>query len=62
MSESSEKKRGGRLWLRGLSALCAWLFVLLLFGQQVAESYSTTINSYLGIETTQVVEVDEEEE
>lgn len=59
MSEKSEKKQ--RLWLRGLSALCAWLFVLLLFGQQVAESYSNTINSFLGIETTRVVEVDEDE-
>lgn len=59
MSEKTSEKRKGKLVFRGLAALCGWLLVLLLFGSQIASSYSTTINSFLGIETTRVVEADE---
>ncbi len=45
----------GRLFL-GLSAVFLWLFVALVFGMQIAESYESTINSQLGISTTRIVE------
>lgn len=45
----------GRLFL-GLSSVFLWLFIALVFGMQIAESYESTINSQLGISTTRIVE------
>lgn len=48
-------KNRGRLFL-GVSAVLLWLFIILMFGMQIATSYESTINSALGIETTRIVE------
>lgn len=42
---------------RGGASLCSFLFVLTLFGAQVASDYSGTVNSFLGVQTT-VIEND----
>lgn len=45
---------------RGGASLCSFLFVLTLFGAQVASDYSGTVNSFLGVQTT-VIENDSDE-
>ena len=53
MGEGSSKGQG-RVFL-GLSALLLWLFIVLTFGMQIANTYESTINTQLGISTMRVV-------
>lgn len=48
-------RKRARVFL-GLSAVMLWLFIMLMYGMQVAESYESTINNTLGIQTTRIVE------
>lgn len=51
----SALRKRARVFL-GLSAVMLWLFIMLMYGMQVAESYESTINNTLGIQTTRIVE------
>lgn len=51
----SALRKRARVFL-GLSAVMLWLFIMLMYGMQIAESYESTINNTLGIQTTRIVE------
>ena len=49
-----KSEKNSRIW-RGMSALCAFLLAFITFGSQCAQSYASTINSFLGITTSTFV-------
>lgn len=50
-----DKKEKG-LVFRGLAALLLWLFIMMMFASNITSNYAGTINNFLGISTTRVVE------
>lgn len=54
-----KQMKGKARLFKGLTALFAWLLILTVFGANIANNYSSTINSFLGISTTRIVETGE---